>query len=89
MYIRSKVDVTLCLWYVLSYIRNMYVSGNPHPRIPRGDSARYIEVASGITPGYPRMGNLILPRQMTAILQVEGNFSCPFLISSLKDVFNH
>jgi len=27
-----------------------------HPRIPRGDSARYIvDAASGITPGYPRM----------------------------------
>jgi len=32
----------------------------PHPQIPRGDSARYInggggDVASEITPGYPRM----------------------------------
>jgi len=29
-----------------------------HPRIPRGDSARYInivDVAGEITPGYPRM----------------------------------
>jgi len=26
-----------------------------HPRILRGDSAHYIDVASGITPGYPRM----------------------------------
>jgi len=26
-----------------------------HPRIPRGDFARYIDVESGITPGYPRM----------------------------------
>jgi len=28
-----------------------------HPRIPRGDSARYIniDVAGGIIPGYPRM----------------------------------
>ena len=26
-----------------------------HPRIPRDDFARYIDVASGITPGYPRM----------------------------------
>jgi len=26
-----------------------------HPRIPTGDSARYVDVSSGITPGYPRM----------------------------------
>jgi len=33
-----------------------------HPRIPRGDSARYInivDVASEITPGYPRMVKFI------------------------------
>jgi len=31
-------------------------NGCGHPRIPRGDFARYIDVASEITPGYPRMG---------------------------------
>jgi len=33
----------------------LYLDTLDHPRIPRGDSARHVDVASGITPGYPRM----------------------------------
>jgi len=31
-----------------------------HPRIPRDDFAGFIDVASGITPGYPRMLDITL-----------------------------
>ena len=47
----------LCVFYFETKVCNK------HPRIPWGDSARYIDVASGITPGYPRMCNKCLVKK--------------------------
>ena len=57
-YINLHVQCTSCRFKVRvlkKYEHLTRTSHLHHPRIPRGDSARYIHVASGIDPGNPRM----------------------------------